>query len=318
MIHAENSESLLADCVPDGEFIKLLRGNPPGRPHTVGYARSGGGIYGQRAFDYLKPAITLKAQVRHVHVAKKNVPVGYDRAWSAPEDSIIATLAVGFADGYSRENSNAGSYGKAAKVGVRGQLCDIAGKVCMDMLMVVCCAGSTMDASPVQIGDYAVLYGSGGPSLADHAANLGTALSDVTCDLSQRVQRSYVNVPVPPAALRKRGAAAKQPSLPLRGTGLSKSVDFLSVALGPARGLSTIPEAIMAVQPETASPKRGEQTAREEPPELLELRRMQEQLKSAEASARYAQVGVLVLGVTMLGFAVGLGMARGQGRGRRT
>ena len=314
MIHAENSESLLADCVPDCEFIKLLHGNPPGRPHTVGYARSGGGIYGQRTFDYLKPAITLKAQVRHVHVAKKNVPVGYDRAWSAPEDSIIATLAVGFADGYSRENSNAGSYGKAAKVGVRGQLCDIAGKVCMDMLMVVCCPGSTMDASPIQTGDYAVLYGAGGPSLAEHAANLGTALSDVTCDLSQRVRRSYVNVPVPPATLRKRGAAAKPSSLPLRGIGLSKSVDFLSLAPSPVRGLSAIPEASMAVQLEPDIPTRGAQTASEEPPELLELRRIQEQLKAAEASARYAQIGVLVLGVAMLGVAVGVGVARGQGR----
>lgn len=45
---------------------------------------------------------------------------------------------------------------------------------------------------------------------------------------------------------------------------------------------------------------------------------MQEQLKAAEASARYALVGVLVLGVTILGFAVGFGMARVQGRGRRT
>ena len=70
----------------------------------------------------------------------------------------------------------------------------------------------------------------------------------------------------------------------------------------------------MAVQLEPDITTRGAQTASEEPPELLELRRIQEQLKAAEASARYAQIGVLVLGVAMLGVAVGVGVARGQGR----
>jgi len=43
-IHLENSESLLADCIPDEEFRKLLLGNSPGMPPTIGYARSGGGM----------------------------------------------------------------------------------------------------------------------------------------------------------------------------------------------------------------------------------------------------------------------------------
>jgi hypothetical protein len=82
-IHLENSESLLADCIPDEEFRKLLHGNTPGMPPTIGYARSGGGMYGQRNHDFLKPAITVRAQIRHVHVADKGVPVGYDRSWVA-------------------------------------------------------------------------------------------------------------------------------------------------------------------------------------------------------------------------------------------
>ena len=243
------------------------------------------------------------------------VPVGYDRAWSAPQDSVIATLAVGFADGYSRENSNAGTYGKAAKVGIRGKLCDIAGKVCMDMLMVVCCSSSTLNDSPIQTGDYAILYGTGGPSLSEHAANLGTALSDVTCDLSRRVRRSYVNVPVPPSALRKPGMAAKQSNLPARGIGLSKSVDGLRVRMSTPPGLSAIPEISTLVPPVPDSipnPNR-EQSTQDEPPELHELQRMQQQLKDAEAAARYAQIGVLVLGVAMVA-AVSFGLGRGHGR----
>jgi alanine racemase len=133
-IHLENSESLLADCIPDDDFRALLRGNPPGTPQTIGYARSGGGMYGQRNHSFLKPAITVRAQIRHVHVADKGVPVGYDRSWVAPDDVVIATLALGFADGYSRSNSNTVvGYGKGATVVIGGTKCVVAGKVCMDL-----------------------------------------------------------------------------------------------------------------------------------------------------------------------------------------
>ena len=212
----------------------LLLGNPEGTSPTVGYARSGGGMYGQRDHAFLQPVISLQAQIRHLHVAEQGAPVGYDRSWLAPEDVTIATLALGFADGYSRENSNTDAevgYGKAGKVGINGRICDIAGKVCMDMMMVNCGAG-TPEELGLRVGDYAVLCtprwgscnpraphrplprpaashalqphtpcgatdGAGGPSLKEHAANLGTAQSDVTCDLTRRVRRSYINLPEP-------------------------------------------------------------------------------------------------------------------------
>ena len=62
----------------------------------------------------------------------------------------------------------------------------------MDMLMVNC---GPPGAVPVRVGDYAVLFGPGGPSLRDAAALLGTAQSDLTCDLTRRVQRRYVGRP---------------------------------------------------------------------------------------------------------------------------
>ena len=51
--------------------------------------------------------MTLKAQVRHVHVVKAGVSVGYERSWVADRDCTIATLAIGFADGLERDLSNA-------------------------------------------------------------------------------------------------------------------------------------------------------------------------------------------------------------------
>ena len=201
-IHLENSESLLADCIPDEELRALLEGNPPGTPPTLGYARSGGGMYGQRNHDFLKPAIVVRAQIRHVHIADKGVPVGYDRSWVAPDDVVIATLSVGFADGYHRNNSNTVvGYGKGATVVIGGRKCVVAGKVCMDMMMVNCGPG-TPESLGVRVGDYAILYGTGGNglwTLKEHADNLGTAQSDVTCDLGRRVRREYINAPEPQA-----------------------------------------------------------------------------------------------------------------------
>ena len=106
-------------------LFALLKG-PDGTADTVGYARSGGGIYGQRNHAFLKPCSTLKAQVRHVHEVKAGVPVGYDRSWSAPEDTLVATLAIGFADGFERELSNTdGAYGVGGYVYLNGMECKV-------------------------------------------------------------------------------------------------------------------------------------------------------------------------------------------------
>merc|ERR1712232_993813 len=152
----ENSESLLADCIQDEIIEALLRSRSPSESNdtsvkTIGFARTGGGMYGQRNHDFLRPIVTLKAQVRHVHIVSAGTPVGYDRSWTAKQDTIIATLAIGFADGYSRYNSN------RSEVGIRGHRFSIAGKVCMDMMMVDCGPPEGC-GSEVQPGDYAVLY----------------------------------------------------------------------------------------------------------------------------------------------------------------
>ena len=97
-------------------------------------------------------------------------------------------MAVGFADGYSRSLSNRG------KVGIRGHEFAIAGKVCMDMSMVNLGPPDGPGAA-VRVGDFATLWGLGGQSLADTADDLATAQSDLTCDLSRRVTRRYVNLP---------------------------------------------------------------------------------------------------------------------------
>lgn len=162
-----------------------------------GYVRTGGAIYGQRpSFPQLRAVSTLMASVRHVATLKKGESVGYDRAYVAPMNVRIATLTIGFADGYPRDLGNG-----LGSVSIRGHLFPVAGNVCMDMLMVE--LGPAEDengvGAQVVVGDTAILWGpddgeegEGHVRLRDVAATLKTTQSALTCGLNkERVLRQY-------------------------------------------------------------------------------------------------------------------------------
>ena len=144
-VHVENSQTLL-DAHVGPERMRRLVGD------GAGFCRVGGALYGQRHHAVLKPVLSLKAQVRHVHRLEAGMTVGYDRSWIAPRDSVVATLSIGFADGYPRSLSNQGV------VHIRGHQFVVAGKVCMDMVMVDLGAKGGPGES-VRVGDYATLWG---------------------------------------------------------------------------------------------------------------------------------------------------------------
>lgn len=199
----ENSESLLSECVNDDELKELLLKHGEGQKgkECRAFARTGGGMYGQRNHADLKPVCTLKAQVRHVHIIEKDTPVGYDRSWVANEECVIATVGIGFADGFPRGSALAADddreVGIVSKDGtaIVGKVpFTIAGKVCMDMIMVNC-GPPEGEGGEIEPGDWCILYGKDGPSLKSVAEQLGTAQSDVTCGLGRRIPRNYVNLP---------------------------------------------------------------------------------------------------------------------------
>jgi alanine racemase len=164
---------------------------------TRGFVRTGGAIYGQRpAFDELQAVSTLLASVRHVAILKQGESVGYDRAYIAPYNVRIATLTIGFADGYPRELGNG-----VGKVQIRGSVFPVAGNVCMDMLMIELGPAEDKDiGSTVAVGDTAVLWGPldenddyGMVRLQDLATTLKTTQSALTCGLDKiRVLRQFV------------------------------------------------------------------------------------------------------------------------------
>ena len=122
--------------------------------------------------------------------------MGYDRAFIASMDVRIATLTVGFADGYPRELGNG-----VGRVSIRGATFPVAGNVCMDMVMVDLGPSDDREGvgSRVSVGDVAVLWGSesgcgdGLVPLAEVAATLKTTQSALTCGLDKlRVPRQLI------------------------------------------------------------------------------------------------------------------------------
>jgi alanine racemase len=196
-VSTDNSAALLTTNLTHFDPAELL--TQP-HAHTRGYVRTGGAIYGQRpAFKQLKAVSTLLASVRHVAILKEGESVGYDRAYIAPRDVRIATLTLGFADGYPRELGNG-----VGKVAIRGALFPVAGNVCMDMLMVELGPAEEKEGvgATVVVGDVAVLWGpldedgdddEGLVKLADLAKTLKTTQSALTCGLDKiRVLRQFV------------------------------------------------------------------------------------------------------------------------------
>jgi alanine racemase len=131
--------------------------------------------------DRLKPVLTWKTAVIHVKEVPVGTPISYGGTWVAKRPSVIATLPVGYADGYSRR------YSSRADVLVRGQRAKVAGRVCMDMCMV-----DVTDVPGVGVGDEVVLLGTQGEGAvwAEELAGLSDTISyEVLCGIGARVPR---------------------------------------------------------------------------------------------------------------------------------
>lgn len=131
----------------------------------------------------LQPALKLKSKVAHVKRAKENRGVSYGNTYVTTGEEWIATVPIGYADGFSRQLS---SKGYALINGVR---VPIIGRVCMDQLML-----DVTKVMPVKVGDEVVFYGKQGKeeiSVEEVADMLGTINYEVTCMLDRRIPRVY-------------------------------------------------------------------------------------------------------------------------------
>ncbi len=131
----------------------------------------------------LKPVMTLKTKVTHVKSVPKGRSISYGRTYVTKNETRIATIPVGYGDGYSRHLSN------KAHVLIRGKRAPIAGRICMDMCMVD--VGHLQGAKS---GDDVVLIGKQGKEVIrteELADIMGTIPYEVVCNIGRRVPRIY-------------------------------------------------------------------------------------------------------------------------------
>jgi len=151
--------------------------------------RAGIIIYGLKPSDEvqldkidLKPAMALKARISHVKTVPKGTGISYGQIFVTERESKIATIPIGYADGFCRLLT-----GKA-EVSVKGKRAKIVGKICMDQCMI-----DVTDIEDVKVGDEVVIFGyeEGHPHVDELAEKLGTINYEVVCMVSRRVPRVY-------------------------------------------------------------------------------------------------------------------------------
>ena len=131
----------------------------------------------------LKPGLSFITRVSFLKKVAAGTSIGYGRTWTSCEDTWIATIPVGYADGFNRLFSNMG------RVLINGKSYPIVGRVCMDQSMV-----NLGPVTDVQVGDEVVLIGKSGDeeiSCYEWAKKLNTITYEVTCQINARVERVY-------------------------------------------------------------------------------------------------------------------------------
>jgi alanine racemase len=172
-IHASNSGGILN--IPEAEF-NLVR---PGLA-LYGYSPNKGNEKGEK----LKPVMTLKSKVISIRRIQAGESVNYDRTFVADKATSIATIPIGYGDGYFKALSNKG------ECLINGKRYPIVGTVCMDECSV------DVGNDNVYISNEAVLIGEQGDSkiMADEIARkIGTITYEVTSQVTMRVPRIYID-----------------------------------------------------------------------------------------------------------------------------
>ena len=131
----------------------------------------------------LRPAMTLKTRILHLKRVPADFPVSYGMTYRTPKPTILATVAIGYADGLDRRLSSRG------RMLLHGKRVPIAGRVCMDLTVLD--AGEVPEAA---VGDSVTVFGGDAPntvSAEEIAALTGTIHYEVVSAITARVARVY-------------------------------------------------------------------------------------------------------------------------------
>ncbi|MBR5137010.1 MAG: alanine racemase [Clostridia bacterium] len=150
------------------------------------------GMYPSNEVDkerlHLSPVMSLKANITLIKTIYEGDTVSYGRTFTAPKDMRIATVPIGYADGYMRSLSNKGY------MLVNGQRAAVVGRVCMDQCMI----DVTNIQGDIRVGDEVVVYGSQSYgeysdtiSIEEVAESCGMINYEMSCIIGKRIPRVY-------------------------------------------------------------------------------------------------------------------------------
>jgi alanine racemase len=147
------------------------------------WVRPGIMLYGVSPFaggrgeqEALRPVMTLRSRVISVKQCRQGDPIGYGGSFRCPEAMPVAVIAAGYGDGYPRHAVN------GTPVLVAGRRLPLAGRVSMDLISV-----DARDYPQVQVGDEAILWGTGLP-VEEIAERAGTIAYELVCGVTRRVE----------------------------------------------------------------------------------------------------------------------------------
>jgi alanine racemase len=173
-IHAANSAAIFSHPDARGDIV-----------------RPGGTLYGftrdvlspQIEAPSFRPVMSLYSHIMLLKQVSKGESLGYGCTFQTTRDSLIATIPIGYADGYRRSLSNCG------RVIVRGKFAPVVGRVSMDLTLI-----DVTDVPDVRLNDLVVLLGREGQisiTAEEIAKTIGSLSYEITCGISSRVPRIY-------------------------------------------------------------------------------------------------------------------------------
>ena len=150
------------------------------------WARAGIALYGadplsdrRMAQRELRPVMTMKSVVLAVNQHQQGDMIGYANTFTCDRNMNIAVIAAGYADGYPRHKID------TAQVEIQGQLCDIVGRVSMDMITV-----DVSELGEVGVGDEVTLFGAS-PNVCDLADCSEMIPYEILCNVGAHAKREY-------------------------------------------------------------------------------------------------------------------------------
>jgi alanine racemase len=175
-IHAANSAGLFAFSGSWGNMI---------RPGGTLYGFSSDVLPANVEAPSLRPVLSLYSRIMLLKQVLKGEKLGYGCTFETTRDSVIATIPIGYDDGYRRALSNRG------RVIVGGKFAPVVGRVSMDLTLI-----DVTDVTGVSMDDQVILLGTVGNlriTAEDLAETVATISYEITCGISNRVPRKYLS-----------------------------------------------------------------------------------------------------------------------------